>query len=157
MKSFLSFHGLLHFQLVAFSRTKSPTFVKLVRMASNIHTPRDPNTLSNYNNFLTTHTTANFVIDFEQKRLKGNVILNLKSITDAESKEILLDTSRLDVQDVKVDGQAPDWKLLPRFEPYGSALRIGLEKGVQKSKSVEIDVRFECLHLVMTERGSNAS
>jgi len=112
-------------------------------MASIIHTPRDPNTLSNYNNFLTTHTTANFAIDFEQKTLIGNVILNLKSVTDAETKEILLDTSHLDVHGVKVDGEGSKWNLLPRFEPYGSVLKIELEKGVQNAKSVEIDVRSE--------------
>ena len=143
MKSFLSFHDLLHCQLVAFSTLKSPSFVKVIRMASTIHAPRDPNTLSNYNNFLTTHTIANFAIDFKQEKLKGNVILNLKSITDAESKEILLDTSHLDVQDVKVDGQTPKWELLPRFEPYGSALKIELEEGIRKLKSVEVDVRSE--------------
>ncbi len=111
-------------------------------MASIIHTPRDPNTLSNYNNFLT-HTIANFAIDFEQKSLIGNVILNLKSVTDAETKEILLDTSHLDVHGVKVDGEGSKWNLLPRFEPYGSVLKVELEKGVQNAKSVDIDVRSE--------------
>jgi leukotriene-A4 hydrolase len=68
-----------------------------------IHTPRDPNTLSNYNNFLTTHTTANFDIDFQQKRLVGNVVLDLKSITNAETVEIVLDTSYLEISDVQVE------------------------------------------------------
>jgi leukotriene-A4 hydrolase len=57
-----------------------------------VNTPRDPNTLSNYNNFITTHTTANFTIDFDGKKLAGNVVLKLKSITNAESNQIILDT-----------------------------------------------------------------
>ena len=112
-------------------------------MASTIHTPRDPNTLSNYNSFITTHTTANFAINFEQKKLKGNVVLSLKSLTFHEAREILLDTSHLDVQDVKIDGQAAKWNLLPRFEPYGSALKIELEEGLKKLKSLEVDVCFK--------------
>lgn len=108
-------------------------------MAS-ITNPRDPNTLSNYHNFTTTHTVANFAIDFENKRLDGNVILKLKSITNAEAREILLDTSHLDIRNVKLDGSSPKWDLLSRLEPYGSALRIELDAGVAMEKSVEIDV-----------------
>ena len=109
-------------------------------MAS-ITNPRDPNTLSNYHNFTTTHTTANFAIDFENKRLDGNVILKLKSTTNAETREILLDTSHLNIKNVTLDGSSPEWDLLPRLEPYGNALKIELNAGVAVEKSVEIDVR----------------
>lgn len=111
-------------------------------METIIHTPRDPNTLSNYNNFLTTHTTANFNIDFEKKRLAGNVVLELKSITDAEAKEILLDTSNLDIKNVKVEGHDPKWDLLSRLEPYGTALSIKLDKGIENGKTVQVDVNW---------------
>lgn len=57
-----------------------------------INTPRDPNTLSNYNNFVTTHVAASFDVDFEKKKLVGSVVLNLKSVTDAETEKIILDT-----------------------------------------------------------------
>ncbi|KAI9815560.1 MAG: hypothetical protein M1827_002694 [Pycnora praestabilis] len=109
-------------------------------MAMAIRNPRDPNTLSNYNNFVTSHTTANFNIDFTKKQLDGSVTLNLISTTDAEAKEILLDTSHLNIKDVKVDGAAPKWKLLSRFEPYGSALSIELDQGVYYGRSVEVHV-----------------
>ncbi len=113
------------------------------RMATTkIHPPRDPNTLSNYNNFLTTHTTANLRIDFDNKRLTGNVLLDLKSITDAETREIVLDTSHLDVKGVKVDGDSSKWELLSNFDPYGRALKIKLESGVADGKSVQVDVGF---------------
>ena len=105
--------------------------------------PRDPNTLSNYNNFVTTHTIANLGIDFERRCISGNVTLKLKSITDAATKEMLLDTSFLNVKDVIVNGRASKWELLSRFWPYGSALKISLEEGVDDGKSVGVDITSE--------------
>lgn len=112
-------------------------------MASIVNPPRDPNTLSNYNNFITTHTIANLSIDFEKRRIRGNVILSLTSITDAAATEILLDTSHLRVKDVNLNGKASKWELLPRFEPYGSALKIHLEKGVINGETVDLDICTE--------------
>ena len=112
-------------------------------MTTIVNTPRDPNTLSNYNNFITTHTTVNFNIDFEKKVVGGKVALTLKSITDAAAKEILLDTSFLSVKDVVLDGKFPQWDLLPRFEPYGSVLRIRLPNGVQNGQSVQLEMTTE--------------
>ena len=112
-------------------------------MASIVSPPRDPNTLSNYNHFITTHTTVNFKIDFEKKTIGGNVALSLKSITNAAAKEILLDTSFLNVKDVVLDGKIPEWKLLPRSEPYGAVLHISLENGVQSGKTVQVEMKTE--------------
>lgn len=103
----------------------------------------NPNTLSNYNHFVTTHTVANCDIDFKQQRLTGFVKLNLKSTTQAETEQILLDTSFLNVSDVKVHGKSPKWALLPKFEPYGSALEIRLGEGVGLDETIEIDVRWQ--------------
>jgi leukotriene-A4 hydrolase len=121
-----------------------------------INPPRDPNTLSNYNNWRSTHITANLDIHFDQKRLAGNVIHQLKSITDAESREIILDTSHLDIADVKVDGKPSQWELLPPLEPFGTPLKITLEQGVKLNGSVEVEValgsdgssrcRLTCMH-----------
>ena len=111
-------------------------------MATTINPPRDPNTLSNYNNWLSTHITANFDILFDQKKLVGNVIHKLKSITNAESTDIVLDTSHVDVTDVKVDGKPSVWELLPPVEPYGTALKIKLDQGVKMDEIVHVDVRY---------------
>ena len=60
-----------------------------------IRTPRDPNTLSNYHNYVTRHTSVDFEIDFEKKRLVGKAILKMESLTD-EAVEVTLD-SRYDL------------------------------------------------------------
>jgi leukotriene-A4 hydrolase len=114
-------------------------------MSPNVQTsvPRDPNTLSNYNKFITRHTAANYEIDFEKSILKGGVVLTLESLTDAESKEIILDTSFLSISDVKVNGKAVKWTLPDRVEPYGAPLTIQLDAGVAKGEKVEVDVKLE--------------
>ena len=57
-----------------------------------INAPRDPNTLSNYSAWRTTHTAVDFRIDFTNKLLTGTVKLKLRSITDAQTPEVVLDT-----------------------------------------------------------------
>ena len=108
--------------------------------ASTMVMPRDPNTLSNYHNFRTTHISANLVIDFVNERLTGNVSLIIKSITEGESGEIVLDTSHLDIKHVQLDGAPVKWSLLARFEPYGSALKIELDKALSNGEIIELDV-----------------
>ena len=105
-----------------------------------VSNPRDPNTLSNYNNWRSAHITANFEILFEQKKLVGNVVHRFRSITDAQSKEIILDTSHLDIGEIKVDGQLSKWELLAPLEPLGTPLKITLEKGVEREGLIEVDV-----------------
>ena len=112
-------------------------------MASIVNPLRDPNTLSNYNKFLTTHTTVDFHIDFEKRCISGHVTLILKSITDKAANEILLDTSYLTIKDVEVSNRASKWELLPRFEPFGSALKIKLEDGVANGQAVNINITSE--------------
>lgn len=105
-----------------------------------INPPRDPNTLSNYNNWISTHITANFDILFDQKKLAGNVVHRLKSITDAQSQDIILDSNHLDIGGVKVDGKPSQWELLQPLEPYGTALKVKLDQGVKLHDIVEVDV-----------------
>jgi len=110
--------------------------------ASTIHQPRDPNTLSNYNAWRTKHTTADFEIDFVNRRLDGHVSLTLKNLTRQELK-IVLDTSFLQISSVEVDGQKASWELAAaRTEPYGSPLTIDLSHSQQHLKSDELTVRI---------------
>lgn len=68
---------------------------KLMRPAPadlSINPHRDPNTLSNYQTFLTKHTAVDLQVDFGRKLLHGNVTLTLESCTQAGSSELVLDT-----------------------------------------------------------------
>lgn len=113
----------------------------LVRTMASINMPRDPNTLSNYNNWKTKHTIADLAIDFKKQRLTGTVRLQLESLTEKESEEIILDTSFLDVQDVAVNGsKSSDWKVKDRFEPYGSPLSISVPGGAGIGTTVALDI-----------------
>ena len=107
-----------------------------------IRTPRDPNTLSNYHNFVTRHTEADFEIDFDKKILTGGVKLVLESLTEGESKEVVLDASFLDITEVTVDGQKAEWNAGARIEPYGSPLSIKLSAGVPNGKNIEVGIKL---------------
>ncbi|KAF7519061.1 hypothetical protein G7054_g13236 [Neopestalotiopsis clavispora] len=101
---------------------------------------RDPNTLSNYNHWLTRHTTVHFHINFEKQRLEGSVQLDLESLTDKESKEIILDTNRLHVASVKINQKDSEWKLKDRVEPFGSPLHVSVPDGAAKGQFVTLDI-----------------
>lgn len=118
----------------------STSFSRYSRKMATVTNPRDPNTLSNYNNWRSAHITANFEILFDQKKLVGNVVHRLRSTTDAQSKEIILDTSHLDIGEVKVDGQPSKWELLAPLEPFGTPLKISLENAVKLDGTVEVDI-----------------
>ncbi|APA11956.1 hypothetical protein SS1G_05513 [Sclerotinia sclerotiorum 1980 UF-70] len=103
--------------------------------------PRDPNTLSNYNNWRTKHTIADLAIDFKKQRVHGTVTLQLESITDKESEEIILDTSFVDVQKIAVDGsKTEEWVLKERNEPYGSPLSVKIPGGAAKGTIIALDI-----------------
>lgn len=101
---------------------------------------RDPNTLSNYQDYVTVHTIANFSIDFQQKILNGDIILHVRAVEKSCGHQIVLDTSYLKIQDVKVNRETSKWELLPRSEPYGSALKIDLDQRVEQKEIVELRV-----------------
>ena len=117
-------------------------FVYRRKMTTIMHPPRDPNTLSNYNNFNTTHTQANCIIDFDKRCVSTLVNLTLKSITEGATKEVILDTSHLEVQNVKIGGKIADFSLLSDFKPYGSGLKILLDNPVANGGAVDIEI--EC-------------
>jgi leukotriene-A4 hydrolase len=121
--------------------TSACRFPYQTRSMGTITMPRDPNTLSNYNNWKTKHTIASFAIDFAKQRLTGNVQLHLESLTDKESDEIILDTSFLDVQDISINGtKSKNWVVRDRFEPYGSPLSIKVPGGAAKGSIVALTI-----------------
>lgn len=105
---------------------------------------RDPNTLSNYNKWVTKHTIADFAIDFKAQRLTGTVTLNLESLTSRDSEDIILDTSFLDVKEISINGTtSKDWEVKTRSEPYGSPLCIKVPGGAGKGELVALEIALQ--------------
>ena len=109
-------------------------------MTTSASSTRDPHTFSNYDLFKTTHTQANLWIDFDKRVVSGNVVLSLKSTSNASSEEVVLDTSHLNIEDIKVNQKSCEWDMQPRTEPFGSPLKIKLDKAVDEGETFEVDV-----------------
>ena len=105
--------------------------------------PRDPTTLANYGDWRTRHTTVNFVVNFEQQRLEGSVLLELESLTDKRSKEIILDTNAVSISSVKVNASSAAWKLGHVVAPYGSPLKVEVPDGAPLGEVVKVDIDLE--------------
>ncbi|KAK5953252.1 Leucyl aminopeptidase yscIV [Knufia fluminis] len=107
-----------------------------------IHTPRDPNTLSNYNNWKTTQTAVSLEILFDSQILRGTVSHTLKSLTNSETKEILLDTSHVQIDHVSINNKPHKFELLSPLEPYGSPLKIHLDAGIPNEQQIDVEIAF---------------
>jgi hypothetical protein len=85
-----SFNNLLPFK----PKIQAQKVIRPIMTSANpeIIQPRDPNTLSNYQSWRTQHVTANLEIDFENKRLLGNVVLRLKALREKTEERIVLDS-----------------------------------------------------------------
>lgn len=104
---------------------------------------RDQCTLSNYDCWKTKHTIADLFIDFKNQKLDGTVTLQLESLTEKESKSIILDTSFLEVTSINVNGQLADsgsWSIDPKTGPLGSALTVEIQGGESKGQVVELAI-----------------
>ncbi len=128
---------------------RSPSFAPTVSnlrhfsRSSSRMAPRDPNTLSNYGDWRMRHTTVNFKINFEKQRLEGSVLLELESLTDKGSEEIVLDTNNLSVLSVKSNSSDSDWKVKDRVAPYGSPLHVAVPNGAPLGEVVKLDIGLE--------------
>ncbi|KAI0407729.1 leukotriene A-4 hydrolase [Xylaria palmicola] len=105
--------------------------------------PRDPNTLANYGEWLTKHTTVNFNVNFQKQRLEGSVLLELESLTDKKSREVVLDTNHLSVLSVKSDSADLQWTLKDPVAPYGSPLHVSVPDGVSQGDTLKLDIALE--------------
>ncbi|CAM1501099.1 Fc.00g102610.m01.CDS01 [Cosmosporella sp. VM-42] len=104
---------------------------------------RDPSTLSNYGAWRTRHTTANFKLDFEEKRLKGSVVLQLESQTDRESKEIILDTRFLDISSISVNSSESKWEVKSYSDPLGAPLHVSVPDGAAKGELIDLTIELQ--------------
>ncbi|KAK7739128.1 Leucyl aminopeptidase yscIV [Cytospora paraplurivora] len=103
---------------------------------------RDPSTASNYDAWRTQHTTANLKLEFNEKRLRGLVTLELESQTDKQSQEIVLDSSYLAISSVKVNSAESKWEVKNQVEPLGAPVHISVPAGAGKGEIVKIDIEL---------------
>lgn len=104
---------------------------------------RDPSTLSNYGAWRTKHTTVDFTVDFEAKRLRGSVYLQLESQTAGESKEIVLDSKFVLVQSVTVNSKEAAWELKKATHPLGAPLHVAVPDGASDGEVVNLTIDLE--------------
>lgn len=85
----------------------------------------DPSTLSNYQHFDVKHTSLSMYVDWENKKVNGlvNYQLNCKDTTT----KVVLDSSFIDVHNVKINNEEARFFVGDRVEPLGSALTITSE------------------------------
>ncbi|SPN97360.1 related to leukotriene-A4 hydrolase long isoform [Cephalotrichum gorgonifer] len=107
-----------------------------------VATKRDPSTLSNYASWLTKHTTATFTIDFDKQSLKGRVDYDILSRSQGE-REIVLDTSYLDIASISIGGSEAKWELKDRSEPLGSPLHISVPEGVAEGDVLKLSIELQ--------------
>jgi leukotriene-A4 hydrolase len=101
---------------------------------------RDPNTLSNYDQWRTKHTTANFKVDFSAKCLRGSVVIELESQTDKASSEIILDSSYVDVSAIRLNSASSQWEVKDRAGPNGSPVHVAVPNGAAKGELVKLEI-----------------
>jgi leukotriene-A4 hydrolase len=108
---------------------------------TSIHRHRDPNTLSNYNVWRTKHITADLELEFSKNRCVGTIKLEMERLAKGQgSEKVILDTSFLDVQEVKFAGQKAKWDLGDRVEPYGSPLTIEVPNDHSGDAEIEVTI-----------------
>jgi len=74
------------------------------------------------------------------------VTLELESLTEKASEEIILDTSFVDVQKITINGtKTSSWEVKDRSEPYGSPLAILIPGGVAKGSILSVNVTLSTI------------
>jgi leukotriene-A4 hydrolase len=100
---------------------------------------QNPCSLSNYQECSTIHTELWLNVSFAKSSLSGNVELTLQS-SGGGLREIVLDTSYLNINSVAAGGKDVEWSVGDRVEPYGSPLKIQLESELGPGDKVVIRV-----------------
>ncbi|KAK0384997.1 hypothetical protein NLU13_7475 [Sarocladium strictum] len=128
---------------VAATSVFTPSKTTFSRAFASAAMSRDPSSLSNYGAWRTRHTTATFDIDFEAKRMKGSVILELVSQTDKQSNEVILDSKFVDVSSVKVDASESKWEFKDEVHALGKPLHISVPGGAAKGDVINVKIDVE--------------
>jgi hypothetical protein len=114
--------------------------IKYFTTAAQMTSIADPNTLSNHHSLVTQFTNLTVALDFKTSTVSGNVYLLMKVLEDSV-REVVLDTSFLDIRSAWINHKAAEWNVEDRVEPYGSALRIVLAESPKAGETIDVTVR----------------
>ena len=106
-----------------------------------ISNQKELNTFSNYDIIFQTNINVHFIVDFDNKKVDGEVTISFKALDDGEV--IILDTKSLIIKNVKDStGNALDFKLdnYYRLESHGVPLKI--YKEYSKDDTFDITIEY---------------
>ncbi|KAF8060869.1 peptidase family M1-domain-containing protein [Lyophyllum atratum] len=102
----------------------------------------DPTTQSNYLQITTEHLALEWTLDFDAKLISGSATHHLL-VKEDDVKEVIFDTSELDLSDAKIDGKSVPFDLKAKHEVMGSALHIGLPSGLKSGQYIDVKVEYK--------------
>ena len=115
-------------------------FLILIIFISNTN-QKELNTFSNYDNISQTNINVHFIVDFDNKKVDGEVTISFKALEDGEV--IILDTKSLIIKSIKDNtGNELDFKLdnYYRLESHGVPLKI--YKEYSKDDAFDITIEY---------------
>jgi len=92
----------------------------------------DPNTNSNYTDFVTRKISLTWNIDFAKQNINGIATLTLtRTASGKSSSKLLLDASHLEISSVKVAEQKAEFRVL-KANKFGGTLEIAIPLSIQE-------------------------
>ncbi|KAG5715728.1 Leukotriene A-4 hydrolase [Termitomyces sp. T112] len=102
----------------------------------------DPTTQSNYLQIATEHLSINWTLDFDAQLISGSVTHHLLAKEDGV-KEVILDTSELNLSDVQINGISVSFDLKAKHEVMGSALHIALPSDLKAGQYIDVTIDYQ--------------
>ncbi|KAJ8657418.1 leukotriene A-4 hydrolase/aminopeptidase [Lichtheimia ornata] len=102
---------------------------------------KDPSSFANTSDIVTTHLHLNWTISFEERKIAGNVVLDLVALKDNVDK-VVLDTSYLDIRAVYVNDAEAKYEIADRHAALRSALTIHLAQPVAEGTKLKVKVDY---------------
>lgn len=111
-----------------------------LQLPATFSSPQDADkaTQSNYTQVIVKHTHLEWTIDWTGRIFHGHAVLSFVAKGDAE--KVVLDTSYLDIQKVKVQGKEVKFDVGERIGTIGSALSFSLPERVSSGSVSEASI-----------------
>ncbi|CUA75782.1 leukotriene-A4 hydrolase [Rhizoctonia solani] len=101
----------------------------------------DPVTQSNYSEITTKHVHFDWAIDWKQRIISGSATHDLIANED-DVKQVIFDTSYLEIAGVEVAGVAVKYDLKQRHPVMGSALVVSLASALRKGDQIVLRIKY---------------